>query len=87
MYMYVQHVCSFQISNNGCITFITNCIPVLQIEELARLSLKHPVRIFVDSNMDTADKLDQEFIRIRPNRETDREAIVTGNNMLYLIVQ
>lgn len=49
-----------------------------QIEELARLSLNHPVRLFVDSNMDTADNLQQEFVRIRSNKEGDREAITTG---------
>ncbi len=35
--------------------------------------------MFVDSNIDTADNLYQEFVRIRPNRESDREAIITGN--------
>lgn len=48
------------------------------MEELIRLSLHEPVRVFVDSNTDTADNLYQEFIRIRANKEEDREAIVTG---------
>lgn len=42
------------------------------------MSLHEPVRVFVDSNTDTADNLYQEFVRIRTNREEDREAIVTG---------
>ena len=49
------------------------------MEELARLSLHDPVRVFVDSNTDTADNLHQEFVRIRSNKEADREAIVSGS--------
>ena len=50
----------------------------LQVEELVRLSLNHPVRLFVDSNTDVADNLRQEFVRIKTKKEGDREAIVTG---------
>lgn len=49
-----------------------------QVEELARLSLNHPVRLFVDSNTDVADNLRQEFVRIKAKKEDDREAIVAG---------
>ncbi|KAJ1361078.1 hypothetical protein KIN20_020255 [Parelaphostrongylus tenuis] len=49
-----------------------------QIDELAAMSLKKPVKIFINENTDTALKLRQEFIRIRAGRETDREAIVSG---------
>jgi ATP-dependent RNA helicase DDX27 len=48
------------------------------VEELIRLSLHEPVHVFVDSNSDTADNLQQEFIRIRSNREGDREAIIAA---------
>ncbi|XP_061293896.1 probable ATP-dependent RNA helicase DDX27 isoform X1 [Bos javanicus] len=47
-----------------------------EVKDLASVSLKNPVRIFVNSNTDVAPFLRQEFIRIRPNREGDREAIV-----------
>ena len=50
----------------------------VQVEELIRLSLNHPVRLFVDSNTDVADNLHQEFVRVKAKREGDREAIVTG---------
>ncbi|NXY50558.1 DDX27 helicase, partial [Ceuthmochares aereus] len=49
-----------------------------EVKELASVSLKNPVRIFVNSNTDVAPFLRQEFIRIRPNREGDREAIVSA---------
>ncbi|XP_073415411.1 probable ATP-dependent RNA helicase DDX27 [Dendrobates tinctorius] len=46
-----------------------------EVQDLASVSLKNPVRIFVNSNTDVAPFLRQEFVRIRPNREGDREAI------------
>ncbi|CAI4222387.1 unnamed protein product [Auanema sp. JU1783] len=49
-----------------------------QIDELAAMSLKKPVKIFINENTDTASNLRQEFIRIRAGRETDREAIVAA---------
>ncbi|XP_028625403.1 probable ATP-dependent RNA helicase DDX27 [Grammomys surdaster] len=49
-----------------------------EVKDLASVSLKNPVRIFVNSNTDVAPFLRQEFIRIRPNREGDREAIVAA---------
>ena len=54
----------------------------LQVEELVRLSLNHPVRLFVDSNTDVADNLRQEFVRIKTKKEGDREAIVTGKYLM-----
>lgn len=49
-----------------------------QVKDLAAVSLKEPVRIFVNSNTDVAPFLRQEFVRIRANREGDREAVVAG---------
>ncbi|KJH43752.1 helicase protein [Dictyocaulus viviparus] len=49
-----------------------------QIDELVSMSLKNPVKVFVNENTDTALKLRQEFVRIRAGRETDREAIVSA---------
>lgn len=42
------------------------------------MSLKKPVKIFVNENTDTAMKLRQEFVRVRAGRETDRESIVSA---------
>uniref|UniRef100_A0ABM5G4Q4 RNA helicase n=1 Tax=Pogona vitticeps TaxID=103695 RepID=A0ABM5G4Q4_9SAUR len=49
-----------------------------EVKDLASVSLKNPIRVFVNSNTDVAPFLRQEFIRIRPNREGDREAIVAA---------
>ncbi|KAB1262726.1 putative ATP-dependent RNA helicase DDX27 [Camelus dromedarius] len=49
-----------------------------EVKDLASVSLKNPVRIFVNSNTDVAPFLRQEFIRIRPTREGDREAVVAA---------
>uniref|UniRef100_A0A8I3PQJ4 RNA helicase n=3 Tax=Canis lupus familiaris TaxID=9615 RepID=A0A8I3PQJ4_CANLF len=51
-----------------------------EVKDLASVSLKNPVRIFVNSNTDVAPFLRQEFVRIRPNREGDREAIVADHS-------
>ena len=48
------------------------------MHELAAVSLSRPVKIFVDNNTDVALNLRQEFVRVRANREGDREAIVAG---------
>ncbi|XP_066481521.1 probable ATP-dependent RNA helicase DDX27 [Tiliqua scincoides] len=49
-----------------------------EVADLASVSLKSPVRVFVNSNTDVAPFLRQEFVRIRPTREGDREAIVAA---------
>ncbi|OZC12602.1 helicase protein [Onchocerca flexuosa] len=49
-----------------------------QVEELAAVSLKNPVKLFISGNTETALNLRQEFVRIRENHETDRECIVAG---------
>ncbi|XP_051562553.1 probable ATP-dependent RNA helicase DDX27 [Myxocyprinus asiaticus] len=49
-----------------------------EVKDLASVSLKQPVRIFVNSNTDVAPYLRQEFVRIRPSKEGDREAIVAA---------
>lgn len=49
-----------------------------EVKDLAAVSLKKPVRIFVDSNKDVAFNLRQEFVRIRQEKEQDREAILAA---------
>ncbi|XP_076293966.1 dead-box helicase Rs1 [Lasioglossum baleicum] len=49
-----------------------------EVKDLAAVSLDKPVKIFVDSNQDVAFNLRQEFIRIRKEREGDREAILAA---------
>lgn len=49
-----------------------------EVKDLAAVSLKKPVKLFVDSNKDVAFNLRQEFVRIRRERECDREAILAA---------
>nr|QOS47369.1 DEAD-box DDX27 [Locusta migratoria] len=49
-----------------------------EVKDLAAVSLNKPVKIFVDSNQNVAFNLRQEFIRIRKEREGDREAILAA---------
>ncbi|XP_037535631.1 probable ATP-dependent RNA helicase DDX27 [Nematolebias whitei] len=49
-----------------------------EVKDLAAVSLKEPVRIFVNSNTDVAPFLRQEFVRIRAHKEGDREAVVSA---------
>uniref|UniRef100_A0A182K3Y9 RNA helicase n=1 Tax=Anopheles christyi TaxID=43041 RepID=A0A182K3Y9_9DIPT len=49
-----------------------------QVKDLAAVSLKKPVKIFVNNNQTVAFNLRQEFIRIREGREADREAILAA---------
>lgn len=49
-----------------------------EVKDLAAASLKKPVKIFINSNTEVAMNLHQEFIRIRANREAEREAILAA---------
>ncbi|EPY50825.1 ATP-dependent RNA helicase Ddx27/Drs1 [Schizosaccharomyces cryophilus OY26] len=47
-----------------------------KVDDLIRLSLNRPVRLFVDAKKSTAKLLTQEFIRVRPQREVLRPAML-----------
>ncbi|XP_072013558.1 probable ATP-dependent RNA helicase DDX27 [Amphiura filiformis] len=49
-----------------------------EVRDLAAVSLRNPVKLFVNENTDVAYNLRQEFVRIRENREGDREAVVAA---------
>ncbi|XP_043277330.1 probable ATP-dependent RNA helicase DDX27 [Venturia canescens] len=49
-----------------------------EVKDLAAVSLDKPVKVFVDSNHDVAFNLRQEFVRIRKEREGDREGILAA---------
>ena len=49
-----------------------------EVESLAAVSLSKPVRLFVDSNREVAFNLRQEFVRIRADKDGDREAILAA---------
>ena len=48
------------------------------VSDLIKLSLSRPVRIDVDPLYNSADKLRQEFIRIRQDKENTRDAILVA---------
>ncbi|KAF0304596.1 putative ATP-dependent RNA helicase DDX27 [Amphibalanus amphitrite] len=48
------------------------------VKQLAAVSLKDPVKVFVNENTDVAANLKQEFVRIRPGRQGDREALLAS---------
>ncbi|KAI9197522.1 P-loop containing nucleoside triphosphate hydrolase protein [Polychytrium aggregatum] len=48
------------------------------VDDLVKLSLNKPLRLFVDHNQSIAKKLVQEFIRVRSHKEDSRPAILVA---------
>ncbi|KAA0712637.1 putative ATP-dependent RNA helicase DDX27 [Triplophysa tibetana] len=69
----IIRMCSYQRQ-----TMLFSATMTEEVNDLASVSLKQPVRIFVNSNTDVAPYLRQEFVRVRESREGDREAIVAA---------
>jgi ATP-dependent RNA helicase DDX27 len=46
------------------------------VDELVKMSLNKPVRLFVDPKRSVASGLVQEFVRVRAGREADRSALL-----------
>ena len=46
------------------------------VDELVKMSLNKPVRLFVDPKHSTAKGLVQEFVRVRAEKEADRTALL-----------
>uniref|UniRef100_A0A146M036 RNA helicase n=1 Tax=Lygus hesperus TaxID=30085 RepID=A0A146M036_LYGHE len=49
-----------------------------EVNALAAVSLSRPVKVFVNDNKTVAENLRQEFVKIRKDREGDREAILAA---------
>lgn len=54
-----------------------------KVEDLVRMSLKRPVKIFISQNMDVTPRLKQEFVRLRDNSDKNREVILAGRYIFY----
>lgn len=48
------------------------------VDELVKMSLNKPVRLFVDPKRTTARGLVQEFVRVRSGKEADRSALLVA---------
>lgn len=48
------------------------------VDELVRMSLNRPVRLFVDPKKSTAKGLTQEFVRVRQGKESERSALLVS---------
>jgi ATP-dependent RNA helicase DDX27 len=48
------------------------------VDELVRMSLDKPLRLFVDPKRTTAKGLIQEFVRVRAGKEAERSAILVA---------
>ncbi|XP_066591378.1 probable ATP-dependent RNA helicase DDX27 [Prorops nasuta] len=59
-------------------TILLSATMTEEVKDLAAVSLEKPVKVFVDSNQEVAFNLRQEFVRIRKEREGDREAILAA---------
>ena len=59
-------------------TMLFSATMTTNIDELVQLSLKRPVKLFVDSSTSMTGKLVQEFVRIREHREETRPAILAA---------
>jgi ATP-dependent RNA helicase DDX27 len=57
-------------------TMLFSATMTTSVNQLAELSLNRPVRIQADPLYDMASRLIQEFVRVKENRENDREAMV-----------
>ena len=71
---------SDEVSIYGPMFVVSSIISILQVNDLARVSLDKPAKLFVDDNATVARGVQQEFIRVRASREGDREAIVAGKS-------
>lgn len=49
-----------------------------KVEDLVKMSLKRPVKIFLSENVDVTPRLKQEFVRLRDNSDKNREVILAA---------
>lgn len=49
-----------------------------KVEDLVRMALNKPVKIFLNENVDVTPRLKQEFVRLRDSTDRNREAILAA---------
>jgi len=49
-----------------------------KVEDLVRMTLNRPVKIFLNENVDVTPRLKQEFVRLRDSTDRNREAILAA---------
>ena len=69
----VRHCPQATGGNRGRQTMLFSATMTDDVDELVRLSLRKPVRLFVDPKRTTAAKLIQEFVRVRGNSASLKE--------------
>jgi hypothetical protein len=57
-------------------TLLFSATMTTAVDQLMQLSMKRPVKISVDANLNTTNKLRQEFVRITSSLEKSRESIL-----------
>ena len=51
-----------------------------KVDDLVRMSLVKPIKIFINQNVDVTPDLKQEFIRMRDKSELNKQAVLAGMN-------
>jgi ATP-dependent RNA helicase DDX27 len=54
-----------------------------KVDDLIKMSLKRPMKIFLNENVDITPLLKQEFVRLRELSERNREAYLAGTKYTF----
>uniref|UniRef100_A0A1I8JEU0 RNA helicase n=1 Tax=Macrostomum lignano TaxID=282301 RepID=A0A1I8JEU0_9PLAT len=69
---------SFHLRNIEILVLLFSATMTDDVRELSAMALRNPVKLFLSDKADVTLRLQQEFVRIREQRESDREAIVAA---------
>ncbi len=57
-----------------------------KVEDLIKVSLNKPVKVFINENIDVTPLLKQEFIRLRDDSEMQKQAVLAGRICIRNVV-